>query len=129
MSIDKTPGVISWMDLCVDDADRVRDFYMDVVGWKTMDISMGDYNDYCMLSPSDGQVRSGICHNRGSNAGIPNAWMLYINVMDLDARMERVKALGGEVIYGPRKMGEKAQYCIIRDPGGAVCALYDHGEG
>jgi predicted enzyme related to lactoylglutathione lyase len=54
--------------------------------------------------------------------------MMYINVTGLDARMEKVKALGGEVIYGPRKMGEKAQYCIIRDPCGAVCALYDHGE-
>jgi predicted enzyme related to lactoylglutathione lyase len=127
MSVDKTPGVISWIDICVDDADRVRDFYKDVVGWTTMDISMGDYNDYCMVS-SDGEVRTGICHNRGSNAGIPPSWIMYINVTDLDARMDKVRALGGEVIYGPRNMGEKARYCIIKDPAGAVCALYDHGE-
>jgi predicted enzyme related to lactoylglutathione lyase len=127
MEVDKTPGVVTWMDLTVNDADGVRDFYRDVVGWKTMDINMGEYNDYCMMSPSDDQVRSGICHHRGSNTGIPPVWMMYINVTDLDDRMEKVKQLGGEIVHGPRKMGEKARYCIIRDPAGAYCALYDHG--
>ena len=126
MEVDKTPGVIGWMDLTVDDADRIRDFYRDVVGWKTMDVSMGDYNDYCMLSADD-QVRAGICHHRGQNTGIPAAWIMYINVTDLDDKMDKVKQLGGEIILGPRKMGEKARYCFIKDPAGAYCALFDHG--
>ena len=40
--------------MCIRDrpeADGLRDFYKNVVGWTTMDISMGDYNDYCMVSP------------------------------------------------------------------------------
>lgn len=127
MEQDKTPGAITWMDLTVNDADGIRDFYKQVVGWTTMDISMGDYNDYCMVSPSDNQVRAGICHSRGSNAGIPPSWLLYINVANLDESIKAVVANGGEVIHGPRKMGEKALFCIIRDPAGAVCGLYDHG--
>lgn len=128
MEIDKTIGAISWMDLTVPEADPIRDFYKEVVGWNTMDISMGDYNDYCMVSPDDDVVRTGICHNRGSNEGMPPAWIMYINVRDLDACMEKVRGGGGEVVHGPRKMGEKARFCIIRDPAGAYCGLFDHGE-
>ena len=127
MEQDKTPGAITWMDLTVPNADQVRDFYKQVVGWNTMDINMGEYNDYCMASPSDNHVWAGICHARGTNAGLPAAWIMYINVSNLDESISHVLALGGEVIHGPRSMGEKARYCMIKDPAGAVCALFDHG--
>jgi predicted enzyme related to lactoylglutathione lyase len=128
MEPDKTIGAVGWTDLTVPDADAIRDFYKNVIGWKTMDVAMGDYNDYCMLSPDDNAVRTGICHHRGSNEGIPPVWMLYINVADLDKCIEEVKKGGGAIVHGPRKMGDKARFCVIRDPAGAYCGLYDHGS-
>ena len=35
MEVDKTIGAVSWMDLTVPQADDLRDFYKNVVGWKT----------------------------------------------------------------------------------------------
>ena len=128
MEQDKTIGAVTWMDLTTQDADGIRDFYKNVVGWKSMDISMGKYNDYCMQSPDDDVVRTGICHSRGSNATIPPAWIMYINVANLDESIAQVINGGGDVINGPRKMGEKARYCIIKDPAGAYCGLFDHGD-
>ena len=128
MESDKTIGAVTWIDLTIPDATRIRDFYKNVVGWKTMDVGMGDYNDYCMISPEDNVVRTGVCHAQGVNAGIPSAWIMYVNVANLDESIEQVKKGGGEVVTGPRKMGEKARYCIIRDPAGAYCGLFDHGE-
>ena len=128
MEIDKTTGAVSWIDLTVPNASNIRDFYQQVIGWKTMDISMGTYQDYCMISPDDNEVRTGICHAQGMNASMPPAWIIYINVKGLDACIEKVLALGGELINGPRKMGEIARYCIIKDPAGAYCGLFDHGE-
>ena len=128
MEVDKTIGAITWFDLTVPDADHIRNFYKQVVGWKSMDISMGEYNDYCMVSPADDKVRSGVCHARGANASIPPAWIMYINVANLDESIAEVLKGGGEVVNGPRKMGEKARYCIIKDPAGAYCGLFDHGE-
>ena len=92
MEQDKTIGAITWMDITVPEADGLRDFYKNVVGWNTMDISMGDYNDYCMVSPSDNVVRSGVCHAAGANAGMPAAWIMYINVANLDESIARVIA-------------------------------------
>ena len=127
METEKTIGAVTWVDLTVPEGDQVRDFYKDVIGWKTMDVSMGEYNDYCMLSDDD-VVRTGICHQRGVNKDIPSAWIMYVNVADLDASMEAVKKGGGEIVNGPRKMGDKARYCVIKDPAGAYLGLFDHGE-
>lgn len=127
METEKTIGAVTWIDLTVPEGEQVRDFYKDVIGWKTMDVSMGEYNDYCMLSDDD-VVRTGICHQRGVNKDIPSAWIMYVNVANLDASMEAVKKGGGEIVNGPRKMGDKAKYCIIKDPAGAYMGLFDHGE-
>ena len=78
MEPDLTIGAVSWTDLTIEHAENIRDFYKNVVGWKSMDIGMGDYNDFCMLSPEDNQVRTGICHARGVNVGIPPQWIIYM---------------------------------------------------
>ena len=53
-------GKIGWIDMTVDDADFLRDFHKDVVGWTVEDTSMGDYSDYTMMSPADGAAVSAL---------------------------------------------------------------------
>ena len=62
-----TTGEIGWIDLTVDDATGIRNFYKAVVGWEHEEVSMGGYADYSMTTP-EGTAVSGICHARGSNA-------------------------------------------------------------
>ena len=64
-------GKIGWIDMTVADATGLRDFYKSVVGWKVEDTNMGDYSDYTMMAPDDGDAIAGICHAQGSNAEIP----------------------------------------------------------
>ena len=117
------PGTIGWMDLTVPDAAAVRDFYRDVAGFEVSEVDMGGYQDYCML-PEDGGAVAGVCHARGTNEGIPPQWLMYITVADLAQSLERVQALGGEVVRPPRGMGGQGRFAIVRDPAGAVCALF-----
>ncbi|MHC4768884.1 MAG: VOC family protein [Planctomycetota bacterium] len=117
-------GTVGWMDLTVEHAQDVRDFYGEVVGWSASDVDMGGYSDFCMNTPGSGTTVAGICHARGTNAGLPAQWLMYITVEDLDASVDRVKALGGKVIAGPKDMGAQGRYCVIEDPAGAVAALY-----
>lgn len=121
----KTPktGTISWTDLTVPDATAVRDFYSAVVGWKVMPIPMGGYDDYCMLPPAGRQPAAGICHARGVNKDIPPQWLVYITVADLARSLRACKKSGGTILAPTRKMGG-AKMAIIRDPAGAVAALY-----
>lgn len=121
------PGAILWRDLTVPDADSVRAFYEEVVGWRSSPVEMGGYSDFNMTVPASGEVVAGICHARGPNAGLPAQWLIYIAVQDVDASAQRCVALGGEVVSGPRAMGN-ARVCVVRDPAGAVAALYQTVE-
>ena len=116
-------GKIGWIDMSVDDADGVRDFYKVVVGWGSEDVSMGDYADYSMTSPADGAAVSGICHARGSNADLPGGWLIYITVEDIEKSAAACEANGGKLIV-PVKGLAGGRFCVIRDPSGSAAALY-----
>lgn len=118
-----TTGTIGWIDLTVQNAPQIRDFYRSVVGWGFEEVSMGDYADFNMTEASSNKAVSGICHARGMGADIPPQWMIYITVADLEASMARCVALGGVVLTRIKEMDGRV--CVIRDPAGAVAALYE----
>lgn len=118
-------GSITWFDLTVPDAENIKDFYSKVVGWKSAPVSMGDYNDFNMNSPESGKTNAGICHKRGTNAKLPSQWLIYITVNCADESVKLCEANGGKVLVGPKDMGGYGRYCVIEDPAGAVCALFE----
>lgn len=115
-------GAIEWCDLTVVNAESVRDFYCDVIGWESSAVSMGQYDDFNIRLPKTTDVVAGICHARGSNSNLPTQWLMYVRVKDIAESATRCKKLGGAVLDGPRAMGS-SQFCVIRDPEGAVLAL------
>jgi len=126
MSEAKKPevGSIGWVDLTVGDAEQVRDFYAQVVGWIPQPLDMGGYSDFVMNAPESGEGKAGVCHARGANAGLPPVWLIYLIVEDLDASIARCEELGGKVLAPARSAGPSGRFCIIQDPAGAVSALF-----
>jgi predicted enzyme related to lactoylglutathione lyase len=125
MSTDTKPevGRITWVDLTVPEASRVRDFYAEVIGWRPSPVDMGGYDDYNMLPPTSDQPVAGVCHARGMNQELPAQWLVYVTVADVDRAAAACTAHGGEVVVAPRSLGG-GRFCVIRDPAGAVLALY-----
>jgi predicted enzyme related to lactoylglutathione lyase len=119
------PGKRAWVDLTVEDAEGVRDFYQQVLGWTPQEVPMegkgGNYNDYNMCD-TDGNPVVGICHKQGGNQDIPSQWMAYFVVPDVDASVKAVEAGGGKVLTS-HNMGS-SRMAIIQDPAGAVCSLF-----
>jgi len=115
-------GKIEWCDLTVDNASQVKDFYSQIVGWESEDVSMDDYDDYNINLPNTKETIAGICHAKGSNKNLPAQWLMYVRVKDVTKSAEDCENLGGKVINGPKKMGE-GLFCVIQDPAGAVLAL------
>ncbi len=118
-------GSITWIDLTVEDAEGLRDFYARVVGWVAGSVSMGDYNDFTMNTPATGEPVAGICHARGSNEGLPAQWLIYVTVADLDASLAACVAAGGTIHRGAQPCGEDGRYAVIEDPAGACLAIYE----
>lgn len=115
-------GRIEWVDLTVGDAERVKNFYANVVGWKAEDVDMGSYSDFNMNLPDSGDTIAGICHARGSNANVPAQWLMYVRVADVADSAEQCEKRGGKVLDGPRRMGG-SNFCVVEDPAGACLAL------
>jgi hypothetical protein len=126
MSNNENVGEIGWIDISVEDASGLQDFYAQVTGWQPEALSMGDYDDFTMKTPTSGTAVAGVCHARGSNADLPPQWLIYITVADVDASAATCTDQGGRLIVPPRSMGS-ARFCVIEDPAGAVAALYQPG--
>ncbi|MDB6064393.1 MAG: Lactoylglutathione lyase-like protein [Pedosphaera sp.] len=117
-------GSVSWTDLTVPDAKKVRDFYKAVTGWTASPVKMGSYSDFCMNEPKIGRTVAGICHARGDNKDLPPQWLIYITVADVEASAKKCVKMGGKVLSGPRDMGGQGRVAVIEDPAGAVAALF-----
>ncbi|MBE0658190.1 MAG: VOC family protein [Bryobacteraceae bacterium] len=123
MSEQMKPGTIGWVDLTVDDAPVLRDFYARVAGWKPEPVSMGGYDDFSMMNPETGTPVAGVCHRRGPNQDLPPVWMIYIIVASIEAALDEVEAAGGTVVKRPAKTGPGSM-AVIQDPLGVYSALY-----
>jgi uncharacterized protein len=118
-------GKIGWIDLTVKDAEKIKDFYSKVTGWNSLPLSMGDYDDFVMSPAGESDAAAGICHAKGVNEDIPPVWMIYINVPNIEESIAECKNLGGTVVKEIKNMGSYGRYALIKDPAGAVCALFE----
>jgi predicted enzyme related to lactoylglutathione lyase len=118
-------GSIGWIDLTVTNAKEIRDFYSQIAGWNYEGLSMGDYEDFVMIQPFSKIPAAGICHKRGINAGLPSQWLIYITVANIDESRKSCKALGGKLLTPIRNYANMGRYCVIEDPAGSVCALFE----
>jgi len=121
-------GQVSWTDLTVPNAESLREFYQQVVGWRSSEVSMGDHQDYCMRPPGESDTVAGICHSLGGNAGLPPVWIIYITVADLDESVRQCLAHGGKIVKETQSMGSHGRFCIIQDPAGAAAGLFENAK-
>lgn len=121
-------GSMTWFDLTVPNAKQVSDFYSSVVGWQKSPVNMGDYDDFAMLTADTETAVSGVCHATGVNQDLPAQWLMYIKVADLNTSIAQVVKLGGSVLTPVKKLSDTSHYAVIKDPAGAVCAIYDETD-
>lgn len=118
-------GHIAWFDLTVPNAEKTRDFYRHLLGWRFEEVEMEEgYSDYVMFAPGDEEPIAGICHKRGVNEPLPPVWLAYFLVDNLSVSMALCVENGGEIVLQPEHWGPEAQMCVVKDPAGAYFALY-----
>jgi predicted enzyme related to lactoylglutathione lyase len=123
---DPQAGCMSWHELATTDHVGAFDFYAALFGWeRTSSFDMGELGLYQMYG-SGGKELGGMYDKPAEMPGPPH-WLLYTLVSDLDASLEVVKELGGQVLNGPEEVpgGDRVAQCM--DPQGAVFALHAKG--
>ena len=117
-------GEVSWHELSTTDPVAAWEFYSDLFGWvKTDAMDMGPGGTYQMFGRTTDRSVGGLFRKAAEVPG-PAAWLLYVSVDDVDARVETVAQLGGQVLNGPMDVpgGDRVAQCL--DPQGAAFAIH-----
>jgi uncharacterized protein len=113
-------GRVGWHELLAADRRKAFAFYGDAFGWQNASTEIGPANKYQLFS-AGGQTIGGMFTKRREEP-LP-FWLYYINVDDVDAALERVKAAGGSIFEGPLEMLGDIWIARCRDSQGAGFAL------
>ena len=113
-------GSIGWHELHASDWAKSWSFYERMFGWtKDTALEMGPMGTYQIFKTSDAP-----CGGMMTDAGSPHPyWLFYFVVDDIDAGIERVKAGGGKLLFGPQEVPGGAWIINAEDPQGGAFAL------
>jgi predicted enzyme related to lactoylglutathione lyase len=100
------------LEFPADDPDRARRFWSDLLGLELAEREAAEGRGW---QTQAGDFAIGI-HERGAGPG-DTASLPYFTIADMDAALDRVKALGGSVIH------PGAQWAICRDSEGSPFGL------
>ncbi len=77
----------------------------------------------------DGRDIAGMMNPVDESEELGSRWTAYVSVEDIDASMDRARALGAEVVAGPDDVEGVGRTCLLRDPTGALIPLMQPATG
>ncbi|WP_199099791.1 VOC family protein [Dyella sp. ASV21] len=114
------PGHWCWHELHATDDQAALGFYESLFGLSHDTMPAGEETYYVLKSGSIG--RGGLIRNPGG-AG-PSLWLPYVLVADVDAAAAKADSLGAEVATQPEDIPGIGRYAVVRDPLGALLAVF-----
>jgi predicted enzyme related to lactoylglutathione lyase len=111
-------GHFNWNEFVTRDPERAKKFYAETIGWTYQARPMPDGGTY-WLAVMDGVPVGGIFPAEGPGyENMPDNWMPYLAVDDVDSRAEAAVAAGAKLmrIFDIPEVGRLA---LIIQPGGA----------
>jgi predicted enzyme related to lactoylglutathione lyase len=119
----REPNSLGWVELNSRDLEGVRPFYRSVFGWGEKTSSMGEgQGSYTEWQLDGNSVAGAMSMPPGVPSGVPSFWMVYFQVGDLDAAVEKANSLGARTQMGPAEY-PGGRFAVLQDPQGAVFGL------
>ena len=116
---------LSWAELNAAGIDRALPFYRELLGWRTEETPMGDGQPpYIQFLAGDERVAGGMDMTQAMSSGqlpanMPNHWLIFFGVDDVDRASRRAIELGGKQQMGPADF-PGGRFSVLADPSGAV---------
>ena len=112
-------GHFYWNELLTRDAERAKRFYADTVGWTFQATPMQDGATYWVALINDRPVAGLFPTDRPEFNQMPETWMSYIAVDDVDARVKKATAAGAKLMREIFDVPNVGRIAILTEPGGA----------
>lgn len=112
-------GNFYWNELLAKNPEAAKKFYADTVGWTYDAMPMEDGATY-WVAKQDGKPVAGIFPtNRPGFDKLPEAWMSYLAVDDVDARVKKASSAGAKLMRPIFDVPNVGRIAILTEPGGA----------
>jgi predicted enzyme related to lactoylglutathione lyase len=112
-------GTFYWNELMTHDAETAKAFYQDTIGWTFEGMPMPQ--DTYWVAKSGDQMVGGIFPMSGAEfKNMPEHWLSYLAVDDVDARLKKATAAGAVIKKPPFEIPGIGRIAIVQEPGGAV---------
>ncbi len=116
-------GTFVWNELAATDVDKAKAFYAETFGWEYEEFQLP--NGIYWVARSNGELVGGIgdintVAGYGTNT---STWFSFIEVDNVDARLEKALSLGAEIIQPAENVPNVGRVAILRDPARATIGL------
>jgi uncharacterized protein len=113
-------GTFYWNELMTRDVEGAKKFYADTLGWSYDAMPMAGGGGTYWLATMDGEPVGGLFDISGSDfQGVPESWMAYIAVDDVDARVAKAVKAGAKLMKPVFEVPGVGRIAILMQPGGA----------
>lgn len=120
----REPGAMTWTELATRDTEGAKKFYTSLFGWKEK-TSSGAGMTYTEFSVDETPFAGMMEMNAQMvGMGVPPHWLTYFQVADVDASANTAKGLEATLVVPPMDIPNTGRFSVIRDPHGAVFAIY-----
>jgi predicted enzyme related to lactoylglutathione lyase len=114
-------NAFSWAELNARGVNALLPFYERVFGWTAKSTSMGD-QPYVEFEIDGDSIAGAAEMNPMAPAEMPNYWLAYFEVDDVDASHQKAVGAGGRELVAPTEF-PGGRFAIAGDPQGAVFGL------
>ncbi|MCP4383771.1 MAG: VOC family protein [Hyphomicrobiales bacterium] len=111
-------GTFHWNELHTRNVAKAKDFYGKTLGWTFEDMPMPEMV-YTIIRSGDEMVGGMFEMSGPAFEGMPEHWLSYIAVDDVDKRVQALKDAGGSVMREPWDVEGVGRIAMVADPGGA----------
>ena len=110
--------VVHW-EIGAKDAKKLQDFYSNLFDWK---LEVDETLNYGMLNAGTEEgIAGGIFPTQG---GMPTYFVVYAQVDDVQASLDKAESLGGKAITSPTPIPNVGSFATFADPEGNTFGLF-----
>jgi predicted enzyme related to lactoylglutathione lyase len=114
-----THGTFYWNELMTRDVARAKKFYGETMGWSFEAMPTEGGGSY-WIAKSGGESVGGLFDISGPEfKGMPESWMSYIAVDDVDERVKKATKAGAKVMKPAFDVPHVGRIAVLLEPGGA----------
>jgi uncharacterized protein len=117
--MDGSHGTFYWNELMTRDVEGAKKFYADTMGWSYEGMPTPGAGTYWIAKMGKETVGGIFDINSAEYKDVPESWMSYIAVDDVDARVSKATKAGAKIMKPPFDVPGVGRIAILLEPGGA----------